>query len=64
MNENKILSDAAEKYSQKLRSGEEIKTEIEVTKKEKIFREYKSAGKQSYIPQRVEKWTLLSLSMH
>ena len=38
MNENKILSDAAEKYSQKLRSGEEIKTEIEVTKKEKIFK--------------------------
>ena len=38
MNVNKILSDAVEKYSQKLRSGEEIKTEIEVTKKENIFK--------------------------
>ena len=38
MNENKILSDAAEKQSQRLRNGEEIKTEIEVTKKEKIFK--------------------------
>ena len=38
MKEKKIFSEAAEKYSQKLRSGEEIKTEIEVTKKEKIFK--------------------------
>ena len=43
MNENKILSDAAEKQSQRLRNGEEIKTEIEVTKKEKIVKPKKES---------------------